>query len=99
ANQFKKVIELDPQLVLPHRWLAKTYLLQKRYEEAIAEFQKAMALSGGGAELAPALGYLYGVMGNRRAALEVLEAVNKHARTHYVSPFHLAPIFLVLGEK
>jgi tetratricopeptide (TPR) repeat protein len=42
----RKVLELSPNSPGPHTTLARVYQKQGRHEEAIAEYQKAVELSG-----------------------------------------------------
>ena len=72
---------------------------KKRYDEAIAELQKAVELSGGGAAQLGALGYAYAVANRRAEALEIVETLKKRSREHYVPPAMVAIVFSGLGDK
>ncbi len=49
-EHFKKLIELDPNYLRTHFYLAKVYEEKGMFEEALAEIDKGIILSGGNAE-------------------------------------------------
>lgn len=98
GRQFNKVIEMDPNFALAHRWLAKTYQQEGRYEQARTEFEKAISLLGGGAESAPALGYIDAITGKQAAARALLDQLKKTSQRHDFS-YYIAIIYAGLGEK
>ncbi len=53
--------------------LARVYILQGRYDEAIAEMTRGRAFSGGSNEPVGQLGYAYGKAGQRKEALKMLD--------------------------
>ncbi len=69
------------------------------YEEAIAEFQKAMTLSGGGTVTVAALGHAYAVSGRRGEAQKVIEQLKELSKRRYVEPSYIVVIYAGLGEK
>jgi len=89
---------MDPDFVLAHLWLGMAYEQKGALEEAIAEFQRAIALSGGGTETLAALGHAYAVSGNRARAQTVLDQLRAIASQKYVSPYRLSAIHVALGE-
>jgi tetratricopeptide (TPR) repeat protein len=60
-EQFNQVIELYPDYQQVHAFLGLTYLTDSRFEEAIEELTKAVALSGGDPELKTCLGFAFGI--------------------------------------
>ena len=93
-----KTLEMDPDFVLAHLWLGMAYEQKGILEEAIAEFQRAIALSGSGTETLAALGHAYAVSGNRAHARTVLDQLRALASQKYVSPYRLSAIHVALGE-
>ena len=45
------------------------------------------------------LGYIYGIAGNRDKALEILNQYLELSKKEFVSPSHIAIIYIGLGEK
>lgn len=75
------MIELSPNFPTAHGILALAYQKQGRHEEAIAEFRKAVELSGRESVWLGPLGYGYAVAGRRSGALAILrELEDRSAR-------------------
>ena len=64
-NECRKALELEPNFPVAHWHLGLIYEQQGLYDEAIAEHQKAIDLSGGGPRLIAALGHAFAVAGKR----------------------------------
>jgi TolB-like protein/DNA-binding winged helix-turn-helix (wHTH) protein/Flp pilus assembly protein TadD len=74
------------------------------YEEAIAEFKKAVELTNKDSPLfspfyLAGLAHAYAVAGRRSDAETVLQGLLERARRSYVSPFDIALIYTALGQK
>ena len=82
-----------------HYYLGQAYEQISRYEEAIAEFKKAIPLSKGNPEATAALGHAYAVSGQKGEAQRVLEELREYSKHQYVSPDNQALIYAGLGEK
>ena len=65
----------------------------------MAEFQKAVTLSGGSALMKAALGHAYAAAGKRTEAERVLGELFESARQRYVSPYQIATVYAGLGEN
>ncbi|MBL8208677.1 MAG: protein kinase [Blastocatellia bacterium] len=94
--QLQKTLEISPNHEDTRAMLGLAYLQQGRYGEALAEMQKSKTLEG--SDLRGQLGYLYAVSGQRREAQKLLAALQEEAKDKYVSPYHLARIYVGLGE-
>jgi TolB-like protein/DNA-binding winged helix-turn-helix (wHTH) protein/Flp pilus assembly protein TadD len=82
-----------------HYYLGQAYEQISRYEEAIAEFKKAIPLSKGNPEATAALGHAYAVSGQKGEAQSVLEELKEYSKHQYLSPDNQALIYAGLGEK
>ena len=89
-------MELEPNFPVAHWHLGLIYEQQGLYDEAIAEHQKAIELSGGSPRLIAALGHAYAKAGKREEALQVITQLNQR---EYVSALEIASIHLALGDK
>ncbi len=87
-----KVIELDPHFPLAHYYLGSTYTQLKLYEEAVGEFQQALALDDAPSILA-SLGHAYAMRGEVAKTNEVLEQLRQLAARRYVSPYHVSIVY------
>jgi TolB-like protein/Tfp pilus assembly protein PilF len=103
-RSYDAAIELARRVVsehdnyLPHALLGLLYADEKRYQEAIAEGQKAVALAGNQPDIILVLANLYAQSGQRDTALAILRDVlaNKNA---LVPPFTVAGVYAELGDQ
>jgi tetratricopeptide (TPR) repeat protein len=79
--------------------LGLVYEQQGRYEEAIAEFQKAEQLSGGGSVALSALGHVYAITGRRAEAERMLTRLLALHEQKLASPYFIAAVYAGLGDK
>ncbi len=98
-DQLTKTMEMDQNFVYSHWERALVYEQKAMYEEAIAGFEKAIALSGRGTLPSSLLGHAYAVSGRRGEALAVIDQLNDLSKQRYVSPCRMAAIYAGLGEK
>jgi len=99
-EQLHKTLELEPNFVMAHFILGLTYLQKRQFEQATAELQQAISLSGD-TPLSLALGVLghvSAVSGKRTEAHRMLERLEALSRQRYVSSYSLALIYTGLGE-
>ena len=101
-EQFRKTLELDPNFALA-RWMLGAFCLvaMGRYDESIAELQKAIALAVDVAVAIPTgvLGYCYGKSGRRNEALRILDELEELSKRRYVSPMARALTYAGLGDE
>jgi serine/threonine-protein kinase len=98
-EQARQIIKLDPNFFPARRYLALAYEDQRKFDEAIAEFQRAVSLSRGSALLKSELGHAYAVAGKRKEAQQLIEELRQLVPERRASPYHLALIHAGLGEK
>jgi eukaryotic-like serine/threonine-protein kinase len=90
--QFRRTLDMDPTFANSHWGIARAYEQKQMYQEAIAEMQK------GGPDFPirlGTLGHVYGLMGNRRDALKLLDEV----KSDPLRTYDVAYIYLGLGQK
>jgi TolB-like protein/Flp pilus assembly protein TadD len=72
-------------------------------EQAVAEFKKAVELTGKDSPLftflLAGLGHAYALSGRRSDAEQILQSLLERTKRSYVSPFDIALIYSALGEK
>jgi len=96
--QLQHAINVDPTFFESHWLLSITYALTGRLNEAIAEAEKANALSGGIARTLGLLGRVYGMAGRTAEAQQLLEELEARRRSGYVPPSSIAMIYRGLGD-
>ena len=95
----RAALEMNPKFPLGHFWLVRIHTSQGKYAEAEAEIAKIAELRTWTPAMAAA-GYLYGLLGKRREAEEILrEFGDLHRQGKYASSYAIAVVDAGLGEK
>jgi serine/threonine protein kinase/tetratricopeptide (TPR) repeat protein len=98
-QQLRKTLEMDPNFPRAHWFLAMAYEQVARQDEAIAECQKALSLSGREPAVLGVLGHAYAVSGRTAQARKVLAELKDLSKQRYVAPFDIALVYAGLGDK
>src|SRR5262245_1054948 len=77
----------------------EAYKQKGMYQQAVAELQRARALSGEDHVTAAALGHAYAMSGKRAEAIKALEELKELSERSYVPPYDFAVVYTGLGEK
>jgi TolB-like protein/Flp pilus assembly protein TadD len=94
----RKAIDLQPEFFEPHWILGKALLKMWRYEEAIAEFEKARCLSANSPVSNAELATTQAVLGKRSDAEAMFDALQERSSSEYVPPTCFASISTALGR-
>ena len=97
-RQLRRTIELEPNYPVTYWILGQLLRKLGRYDEAIAEGEKGVKLSGGSPLMRAALAHTLAVAGKRSAATQILDDLVKLAQQKYVSAYFFAGIHAGLGE-
>jgi len=97
----QKALELDPSFSDASLILARTYVAQAKYPQAIAELQKARTYNARQPIVLGALAHAYARAGQREEALKLVSALKRIEKEErgYVPPFGLIWAYAGLGEK
>ncbi len=98
-DRCRKSLNMDPNFVQAHYILGRAYEEKGMYEEALREFQKGEALSGGSPGMIMALAHAYAVSENKKEAMRALGQLYKLASRSYVPAIHFAAVYGGLGDK
>ncbi|HKR36922.1 MAG TPA: winged helix-turn-helix domain-containing protein [Steroidobacteraceae bacterium] len=98
ATQLRATLELDANFWIPHLFLGKVHLARNEPQEALAEFEKARALSAANSEAVSMIGYTLALMGDRKGAQATLAELLSRGTEHYVPPFNVAMLYNGLGD-
>ena len=90
---------MDPNFAAAHSDLAETYVEKGMYSEAIAEYQKALAISPRNLFYLAELGWAHARAGNIPEAKQILNQLEEISGQSYVFPFAFAFIYIGLGDK
>jgi len=99
-EQLRKTLQLDPNFMFAHWILGGLCLLPMgRYDEAIVELQKSIAVSENVAHPRGLLGYAYAKVGRKDDALRVLDELEELSQRRYVAPVSRAFTYSGLGDE
>jgi TolB-like protein/DNA-binding winged helix-turn-helix (wHTH) protein/Tfp pilus assembly protein PilF len=98
-EQYRNAIEMDPKFVPAHLVLGQAYEQKGMLQEAVAELERAVGLSGGSPVYLASLAHARGVAGRRDEARKLLEALKEIASRRFVSAYDLALVHMGLGEE
>ena len=105
AGQFDRAIEnskvtilMDPNQFYSHLLLGFPYLAKSMMKEAIAEFEKALDLSGGASVATFMLATAYYRIGSKTEANKLCDDLEDRVNREYVPSFYFFVLYKVRGE-
>jgi tetratricopeptide (TPR) repeat protein len=97
-GQFEKTLALEPSFAFAHYGLGDAYTQKGLYDQAIAEFKKAIELKGRSINTVSVLGYAQGRAGNVEEAKSLLAELTARSAGGYVPAIWIALVHLGLGD-
>lgn len=94
-----KAIDIAPDYPLLRLHLGIAYEQESRYQEAIAEFEKALQLLGGEPVAACALAHVCAGVGRQAEARRILEDLMTQVEQRHVDAYSVALVHLALGQN
>jgi serine/threonine protein kinase/tetratricopeptide (TPR) repeat protein len=82
-----------------HWYLGLAYEQVGRYDDAIAEFNKATAISPTNVSPLASAGHAYAVSGRQREAQHVIDELDRLSKQRYISPAGKALVYVGLGDR
>ena len=98
-QQARRALEMEPNFVLAHRALGIALREQKRYPESLAEFRKALELSGDNPWMKSDLAQVEAVSGDAAGARRLLAEIRSRTLLRFTSAGTTAPALLALGGR
>jgi serine/threonine-protein kinase len=95
----KTVEVLFPDFFPTHFYLGWAYTQKAMYADAVAEYEKALALSNRHSLVLAYLGYTQGIAGQTSEARAVLRELDEIAKKKNVTPYRYALVYAGLNEK
>jgi serine/threonine-protein kinase len=99
ADQYKKILEMDPTFATARYTLGLIYVQQQKYPEAYDEFAKAKAYDPESFYPEAILGQAYGMAGRKGEARKILAELTSRSKREYVDPACIALIYAGLGDN
>jgi len=98
-EQALTAVEVDPNMTLRYITLGTAYEQKGMYAEAVASYEKGIALGGAFAVQRAYAGHVYGVSGDRAKAGEILRELKELSSRFYVGSLNWALVYESLGEN
>lgn len=98
-EKFHQALEREPNFPFALYQTARCYDQKALFNEAIAEYRKAISLSGGSSVMTARLGYTYALAGRKTEAKATLEELFAASKQRHISPYLIATIYSGLGDK
>ncbi len=95
----RRGMALNPKEWLEHLYLGIGYEGTGKRLESVAEYQKAVELSGGDQDATAALAHAYAGIGRRAETKKILRDLAQASTKVYVSPYLIATLYATLGDK
>jgi len=95
----RRGMALTPEAWFEHFYLGVGYEGTGKQLESIAEYQKAVELSGGDQDATAALAHAYAGVGRRAETEKMLRDLEQKSTNVYVSPYLIATLYAALGDK
>ncbi len=99
SREFRDSIEMEPSFFLGHLYLGLAESQAGRFDEAIAELQQPVQISGGSPLSLAALAYAHARAGHRAEALSLLNRLRALAQSRHVAAIYFAGVYTGLGDK
>ena len=97
-SEIRKSLDMDPNFARGHWAISEPLEQQQKYQEAIAELEKARQIDETPIILA-LLCHVYAVTGKTNDAHRIINQLNALSKQAYVDPYFLAEIHTALGER
>src|SRR5580704_12505796 len=99
TEQSQKTINMDSFFAPAHYVLGQVFVQKHMYQEAIAEFQKAVESSEGSTAFTANLAYAYAVAGRRNEAVKILNDLKNRSQNGFSNAPEIALIYVGLDQK
>jgi TolB-like protein len=98
-QQSEKTLQLDSNFAIGHYELGQALEQKQMHSEALAEFQKAIDISGHSGVLDSSLAYVYAVLGKKGEAMEIAKDLEAHHDQNPSAEANIALIYVGLGDQ
>jgi TolB-like protein/Tfp pilus assembly protein PilF len=97
--EYQGALEMEPNFYMARLWLGLAYAHKGMFAEALEEYGRATALSGGSPLALAAQAHTHALTGESKRARGLLEELQQLSEERYVSPYYIAAVHTALGER
>lgn len=98
-EQYKKALDLDPNFIWTHMYLAQALEQTGHFEEAIREFETTIKLAGGSNCVLAMEAHAYAIAGDKTSARQILSRLKSSANRRCMPSYDIAATYAALGES
>jgi len=95
----QKTIEMNRDFHIAHWYLGLAYEQKGAFQDAIAQFQDCVRITGGRPSMLALLGHAYAAGNRKSEAQAILEQLIAQSKQRYVPSYPIAAIYAALGQK
>jgi tetratricopeptide (TPR) repeat protein len=99
VQQGKKTLEMDTNFAVGHFELGQALAQRQLYDQAIAEFQRAIEFGGRSGAFESNLAYVYATLGRREEATKILKDLEARHDENPSVAADIAVIYVGLGDR
>jgi tetratricopeptide (TPR) repeat protein len=99
VQQSKKTLEMDANFAVGHFELGQAFVQKQLYDQAIAQFQRAIELSGPSGAFESNLAHVYGILGREEEATKILKDLEARHDENPPAAADIALIYVGLGDR
>lgn len=97
-KSYKRSFELNPNYATAHQWYGEDLVFRGRYNEAIAEFEKALTLDPLSPIITAAYGYYLGQAGYHDRAIQQLQKVVELDQRFHMAQHLIGGVYIIKGD-
>jgi len=98
-SHYRNALQMDPQFVLAHMYMAQTLEQMGDITEALLEFETTIRLSGGSSCARAMKAHAHAIAGNRTAALQIVnDLIGKPNQQQCLPSYDIAAVYVALRE-
>jgi TolB-like protein/DNA-binding winged helix-turn-helix (wHTH) protein len=98
-TQIRRILDIDPRFAFAYIDLSIALAQTGKSQEAITELQKALSLENEHVFLLSLMGFTYARMGGKEKAEDIIRQLKELSRRKYVSPQHIARVYVGVGDR
>jgi TolB-like protein/DNA-binding winged helix-turn-helix (wHTH) protein/Flp pilus assembly protein TadD len=99
VQQGKTTLQMDPNFAIGHYELGQAFEQKHMHDQAIAEFQKAIEISGHSGVFDSNLAYVYAVLGRKEEAIKIAKDLEAQHDQNPSAEANIALIYVGLGDQ
>ena len=98
-KHYKSALELDPEFIWAHMYLAQALEQKGDFKEAVREFEKTIKLTGGSNCVLAMKAHAHAVAGDKTSARQILHGLKSSTNRKCMPSYDIAATHAALGES